>query len=470
MPEQYVSFRQVIKPNLTLVKNRAHLDRPRTRWRKIVSHPFLMYYNRLILFVFLLNLGILCLGISDNGFLDHILKPAGWQGLNSAVLSTVFNLILGNIGIAVLIRQPYIINLLFKISTSVPLHWPLAIRKKAANIYHLGGIHVGGSIAGTLWFLVLTGLLTLASAHGLAKVSLSVVVVSYAILVLLAVMIVLALPPFREKFHDYFERSHRLGGWTVLGLFWVQAVLFINDQRGNVPFGEALLNSPAFWVLSAIATSIALPWLHLRKVPISIEKPSSHVALVQFNHGVRAFPGAFTTISRRPLLEWHSFANVPAPTRPGFRLTISRAGDWTGQFIDDLPSHVWVKGIPTAGVASIAKLFKRVVWVATGSGIGPVLPHLLSQEVPSRLIWSTRAPEVTYGDALVAEILEVQPNALIWDTDHHGRPDLVKLALDIYGRSKAEAVICISNKKLTWEVVRGIESFGIPAYGAIWDS
>ena len=34
----------------------------------------------------------------------------------------------------------------------------------------------------------------------------------------------------------------------------------------------------------------------------------------------------------------------------------------------------------------------------------------------------------------------------------------------------AEAVIVIANKKLTWQVVYGMESRGIPAYGAIWDS
>ena len=34
----------------------------------------------------------------------------------------------------------------------------------------------------------------------------------------------------------------------------------------------------------------------------------------------------------------------------------------------------------------------------------------------------------------------------------------------------AEAVICISNKKLTWQVVHGLERRGIPAFGAIWDS
>ncbi|MGO4430841.1 hypothetical protein AB4Z54_71750, partial [Streptomyces sp. MCAF7] len=132
-------------------------------------------------------------------------------------------------------------------------------------------------------------------------------------------------------------------------------------------------------------------------------------------HGVTPFAGSSTAISRNPLLEWHSFANVPAPGEAGFRLTISRAGDWTGKFIDDTPSHVWVKGITTAGVANIETLFTKVVYVATGSGIGPCLPHLLARAVPARLVWATRDPRRTYGDRLVDEILAVQPDALIWD-------------------------------------------------------
>jgi hypothetical protein len=62
------------------------------------------------------------------------------------------------------------------------------------------------------------------------------------------------------------------------------------------------------------------------------------------------------------------------------------------------------------------------------------------------------------------------PNATIWDTTEHGRPDLVKLAYEAYTSFDAEALICISNKKITWQVVYGMERLGIPAYGAIWDS
>jgi hypothetical protein len=71
---------------------------------------------------------------------------------------------------------------------------------------------------------------------------------------------------------------------------------------------------------------------------------------------------------------------------------------------------------------------------------------------------------------LVDEILTAQPDTLIWDTDAHGKPDMVKLTYSAYKSSGAEAVICVSNKKVTWSVVHGMERLGIPTLGPIWDS
>jgi hypothetical protein len=429
-------------------------------WRRLGKHPSLMHYNRLIFLVAATNLAVLAFGA----------RRGSWWTSSGVDLVALSNLVLANISLAILIRQQYIINLLFWLATRAPTTWPLSLRWTLGKVYHFGGLHVGGAVVGTAWFAIFVASLTFHLINGLPGVSVGILLVTYALLTVLLLMVVMALPRIRSRYHDQFELTHRFGGWTALILFWIQTVMFANEQRGDVALADALISTPGFWMLIILTTSIILPWLRLRKISVKIETPSSHVALARFKYGVTPFAGSSTTISRDPLVEWHAFANVPAPGEDGFRLTISRAGDWTGAFIDDTPPHVWVKGIPTAGVANIEILFRRVIYVATGSGIGPCLPHLLAQQVPALLVWSTRSPRKTYGDRLVDEILEVQPDAVIWDTSEHGRPDLVKLAYEAYKSFNAEAVICISNKKLTWRVVYGMESRGIPAYGAIWDS
>ncbi|MDO0932236.1 hypothetical protein QQY66_11225 [Streptomyces sp. DG2A-72] len=396
--------------------------------RRLLKHPRLMHHNRLAALVLTANLAFLW---------------ASW----SPTPRTMGHAALANLALAVLVRQQYVINLFFRLATWAPPTWPLKIRWTLGKVYHFGGLHIGGALAGAAWFLALP----LTGADG------ALAVVSWTLVALLAVIVATALPPFRSRHHDHFEKIHRFGGWSALALFWIHTLL---STPGPVEVG----------VLAVVTFSVALPWLRLRKVDVRLERPSPHVVLARIDHGETPFAGSSTAISRSPLKEWHSFANVPAPGESGFRLTISRAGDWTGAFIDDLPSRVWVKGITTAGVANIETLFKKVVYVATGSGIGPCLPHLLAAEVPSRLVWATRDPRTTYGDALVDEILAVQPDALIWDTSRHGKPDMVRLAYAAYRDFGAEAVICISNKKLTWQVVHGLERRGIPAYGAIWDS
>ena len=400
--------------------------------RRLLKHPRLMHYNRLAALVMLANIGFLAASWAPS------VEAIGYASLV-------------NLALAVVVRQQYVINLFFRLATWAPTSWPLKARWTLGKVYHFGGLHVGGALAGAVWFLAGAVVVTVDGTN------MPLIGVSWALVALLVVIVATALPPFRSRFHDHFEKIHRFGGWSALALFWTHTLLGAREPA-------------ALGVLAVVTFSVALPWLRLRKVDVRIERPSTHVALARFDHGVTPFAGSSTAISRSPLTEWHSFANVPSPGEPGFRLTISRAGDWTGSFIDDAPPKVWVKGITTAGVANIETLFRKVIYVATGSGIGPCLPHLLAAEVPSRLVWATRDPRRTYGDGLVDEILAVQPNALVWDTSRHGKPDMVRLAYTAYRDFGAEAVICISNKKLTWQVVHGLERRGIPAYGAIWDS
>ncbi|KAJ4175540.1 hypothetical protein NW759_017670, partial [Fusarium solani] len=72
------------------------------------------------------------------------------QGINKDWLSTMSAV---NLTIAVLVRQDFIINLLYTIFCSVPKSFPLWIRASCAKIYHLGGVHSSAAICAGMWLL-----------------------------------------------------------------------------------------------------------------------------------------------------------------------------------------------------------------------------------------------------------------------------------------------------------------------------
>lgn len=421
---------------------------------KYTRHPALIEYRRLAILVAVINLWIFIGGLTTGT----------WEQNGVYIPQEIAHIALINFAIAILIRQQRVINFLFWAATRIPTSWPLWIRWSAGKVFHFGGLHSGCAVAGSMWFAFLLFALVANALSGVGAASGTTLTLSAVMVAFMGLMIISAIGPIRQRFHNQFELIHRFAGWTLLALFWAHNVSMSRDA--DVP----LLTNAGFWLLCLITASILSPWLSLKRVPISVIKPSNHAVVVEFDYGDTPFAGSSNALSLSPLREWHSFANIPTPGKTGYRLVISRAGDWTGAFIDNPPSHVWVKGITTSGVARVEHLFSKVVYVGTGSGIGPILPHLLAHDVPNTLIWSTRSPRKTYGDALVDEIEKNTKNPLIWDTDMQGKPDLSALAMDALHRSGAEAVIVISNPKLTRKVIYDMEREGIPAYGAIWDS
>ncbi len=433
----------------------VNIEPPRRfNYRRFTRHPSAIEYRRLAALVALINLWIFFSGIA----------AGAWVQGGAYDVAAIARIALLNFTVAILIRQQRVVNILFWSATRIPTNWPLWIRWSAGKIFHFGGLHSGGAVAGSIWFGFLLYGLAANQLNGAGQASTLTLGLSVAMVALMALMVITAIGPIRQKFHNRFEHVHRFAGWALLALFWLHSAAMVRDA------GVPLTSSLAFWLLCVITLSIASPWMTLKKVPIEVAKPSDHAVVVRFNYGDTPFAGSSNALSLDPLREWHSFANIPKPGQDGYRLVISRAGDWTGRFIDNPPSHVWVKGITTSGVARIEVLFKKVVYVATGSGIGPVLPHLLAHDVPNKLIWSTRSPRKTYGDDLVDEIESNTEEALIWDTDRLGKPDLSALALQAVQETGAEAVIVISNQKLTQRVIFDMECQGIPAFGAIWDS
>lgn len=128
----------------------------------------------------------------------------------------------------------------------------------------------------------------------------------------------------------------------------------------------------------------------------------------------------------------------------------------------------------TRTIRVLANPFQIVV-VTTGSGIGPVLAVIQDVEACGcavRVLWSAPTPVDTFGKGVLEAVEAVDANAVIIDTRMPGRrrPDMVQIAYDLYKKSNAEAVFCISNPKLTRKIVYGLEGRGVPAFGPVWDS
>ncbi|KAH7337914.1 hypothetical protein BKA66DRAFT_583040 [Pyrenochaeta sp. MPI-SDFR-AT-0127] len=460
------------------------------RWRFTIF----TVYRRLFTLVFLLNfIGIFV-----------ILRQSSNDTKKGINLDTLATLASSNFLVAILVRQDFLINLLFRAAWLVPWYVPLKIRAIVARVYCYGGIHSGAALAGTLWWAVFTGLLSFKFLKERSP-TFPIVVITWMALLLLFMIVLLALPLMRAKYHDTFEMTHRFLGWTSILLFWAQLFLLAIHERKASTFSgtieKQLLTNPTFWNLTAITLLIIYPWTRLRQWTFIASPLSSHALQLTLPNKLHKF--SCLSISSTPLQEWHPFATFPLTKSEdsGASMVISDAGNWTKRIIQDaemrntthrattqsrtdkakgssgkkegeVTMRFWVKSHPTAGVLSLSCLFPRVLIVTTGSGIGPSLSSLLDRPANqfARLIWSTRAPRSTYGSNLLGLVHHADPDALIIDTSQMGRPNLLVVAWRMCREVKAEAVFVLSNEIVTRAVVGGLESRGVRAFGPIWDS
>ncbi|KAI0866974.1 acetyl-CoA synthetase-like protein [Xylaria cubensis] len=427
------------------------------RW---LRHRFFSLYRRFFSVIFFANLLAFAL--------------VWWKSWDSGSLplSQIPTAVAVNLLVAVAMRQDHVINFLFWLATRVPTWAPLAIRRQCARVYHIGGIHSGAAVSAVLWWLIFTIGATVNFARDNQEVHINTgtVVLSYLILALLLAIIGMAHPDVRAKLHDQFEWTHRFAGWTVLAFVWAQTVVAVDSLKPRTQsLADALARTPAIYLLALITLSITLSWLRLRRVAVRPEFLSKHAVRLHFDFET-PIAGKAIRISDKPMREWHAFATIDKPGHEGFSIVVSNAGDWTRKTIDGQPQRLWTRGALTSGVLTIAPLFKKVVLVATGSGIGPCLPVILEGRVPARIIWSTPHPRETFGDEIINDVLRADPKAIIWNTRTQGKPDLTALSYQLLKESNAEAVCIISNKKVTQQLVYRLEARGIPAFGAIFDS
>lgn len=242
-------------------------------------------YRRLFTVIFLANLIPLIL------LLCH--HPNRTNGLDMLATAASSNFL-----VAIIIRQDYVVNAIFRTAWLVLWSAPLGTRLWIARCCCYWGIHSGAVVAETIFWLNLSMFLTVQYVKR-GSHALPVIITTYLILSLLLIILTLAYPSLRSRYHNLFELSHRFLGWAAIVLFWAQLLLTSMSW-------SALLNRPSFWNLAAITTFLVYPWVRLRQCAFASEVLSSHAVRLRFDGSIHKF--SCLSISEAPLREWHPFA------------------------------------------------------------------------------------------------------------------------------------------------------------------
>ncbi|KAF8212545.1 hypothetical protein K438DRAFT_1928614 [Mycena galopus ATCC 62051] len=184
-------------------------DKLQRKKARNLRHLIFSLYRRLFSVVFVTNMTILVTLMFRGG------ADAQRVGLMS----------LANLFVAILMRQAYVVNVFFNVFCAVPSSSKRRIEYEIATV-------------------------TTDACRQASFVQCRLIMLT-------------------SKRHDSFERVHRFCGWTAIILVWAQVVL-TNDYRGDKSLSHALVHSPPFWMFLVMTGAIILPWLRLRKVPVTV--------------------------------------------------------------------------------------------------------------------------------------------------------------------------------------------------------
>ncbi|MDN5769026.1 MAG: hypothetical protein L0H96_25055 [Humibacillus sp.] len=328
--------------------------------------------------------------------------------------------------------------------------------------FHLGQLHRAMAIAATMWFAI--------AVVDAAPEDVLACVLGGATLVLLGAMMWTARDAVRQHRHDRFERVHRYAGWTSLGPV---TVLVLRQAAAPLQHGTGTAVTAAVTPVALLVVVLALvvhPWTTVRRLPVEVLDVTDRLVVLALVGSRKV--GEFVRVSLDGA-EWHAFAVATTGCEgPGrYCLVIRRAGDWTENLAREaqggLPRGLLVRTMRGYGFMYHAQTFRRVLFVATGAGIGPVLPYLLgSSLVGYECLWLGREHRTSMGKDLVERVVAGGGVTLV-DTSA-GRPDLASLV-----RRRApyvDAVFVVSNDTVREQVAQVCEEMGVAWYGPTFDS
>ncbi|KAK1404224.1 adenylate-forming reductase 03009 [Heracleum sosnowskyi] len=413
-------------------------------------------YKRLFIVSLLLNIIGLALAATDY-FTYGRRKPA------------VFSI--GNILALTLCRNEAFLRCVFWLAVKLfGRAWiPLWIKTLTTSfLQSLGGIHSGCGVSSIIWLLYAI-ILTIQHRE---KSSLLIISVAFSILFFILLSSLAAFPLVRHLHHNVFERIHRFAGWLALVLVWLFVVLTLSYEPSSKLYDFSLfeyVKALELWLTLVITCLIILPWLTVKRVQVRVSSPSGQASIIKFEGGVKA--GLLGRISPSPFSEWHAFGII-SDGKDEHMMLAGAVGDFTTSLVSNPPTHLWVRTLHFTGLPYLVSLYKKVVLVATGSGICVFLSFLMqpsSTEVC--LVWVAKGVEQNFGTEIMKYVSGFpKDKVIVHDTGVLGRPNVAEMSVDAAKKWKAEVVIVTSNPEGSRDVVHACKASGIPAFGPIWDS
>jgi hypothetical protein len=391
-------------------------------------------------------------------------------------LTGILNAVSANLLVSILVRQEDLINATFSLVAKIPSSLPLAVRSTIADFHHYGGVHIGCAVASLLWYCLFVAINTQACIRSVKDRSMTTwhwidITTCYAFLSFIVMICLMAIPFFREKLHNTFERTHRFGGWAALAVLWVNSGI-----HTKVDTRSPLYLSPSIWLLSMATFFIILPWTRIRRIPIRAQAVSSREVKLTFPYANMPYTST-SRFSLAPVTEWHAFATIPSHDGLTADIIISAAGGWTKRVIANPPEWMWIRKPAAKNFLTFTPIFNSVLLVATGAGIGPMLSLLSSPTIEKmkaqgkniRVMWCVHDPDAAHWAFVQTAIRNVDPIPMIFDSRKR-RPDIPFEARHLAQIDDLEAVMIVSNKKVTNDVIAEVKAHGRAAYGAVFDS
>lgn len=312
---------------------------------------------------------------------------------------------MGNILALTLCRSEAVLRAVFWLAVALlGRPWvPVAAKTGVtAVLQSLGGVHSGCGVSSLAWLVY-----ALVQALGNRDVTPPEIVgVASAILGLFALSCVAAFPLVRHLHHNVFEHTHRFAGWSALALLWAFVVLSAGYDPATRSYarltGAALVKRQELWLAASITLFTFLPWLTVRRVPVTVTAPSTHASIITFQGGVKA--GLLGRISRSPLSEWHAFGII-SDGGDTHAMLAGAVGDFTRYLVSDPPTSLCVRGVHFAGLPYLISMYRRATMVATGSGICVFMSFLMQpSSAELSLVWVAKGIEANYGEEMKAAV------------------------------------------------------------------